>query len=249
MKIVNLETGTMEYPWERKVPLSTRLLPWWKRAIIFLRFSRKSIIDEDYYLYLPFEFMADGRPHRHVYIKLPRYTLVDGASIPKILRSFVSPEGVLYIGAIFHDRCYKEGNVILALNYSAIDEGMYDFKEIPISKHESDKLFCLINWYVTGMDVLPYLAYMGVAVGGWFTWWAYRKNVAPIPIVKPITEKVCSACGNTETDGHTYIYTEDNTEENLCGICARTYQLNGYERKKFIKRKRKCIKMTKWKRL
>jgi hypothetical protein len=232
MKIVNLETGTMEYPWERKVPLNTRLLPWWKRVIVFLRFSRKSIIDEDYYLYLPFEFMVEGRPYSRVYIKLPKETIVDGASIPKILRSFVSPEGVLYIGAIFHDRCYKEGNVILALDYTAIDEGMHDFKEIPISKHESDKLFCLINWYVTGISILPYLAYIGVSVGGWWTWWNYRKKeqlIIQTP-TKPITEKVCCACGNIETDGHTYIYTEDGTEENLCEICARTYQLNGYER-------------------
>jgi len=176
MKIVNLEKGTMEYPWERKVPLNTRLLPWYKRALIFLKFSRKIIIDEDYYLYIPFEFMVNNKPYSHIYIKLPKGTEVDGVSIPKPLRSFVSPEGVLYIGAIFHDRCYKEGNVILALNYSNINEGMHDLKEIPISKHESDKLFCLINWYITGMKVLPYMAYIGVAIGGWFTWWNYRRK-------------------------------------------------------------------------
>jgi hypothetical protein len=174
MKIVNLIKGPMEYPLERKIPMQTKDLSFLKKAKTFLGFTREITIEEDYYLHLPFEFMAGGRPVSYIYIKAPKGSVVNGASVPKILRMFLSPNGVLYIGALFHDICYKEGKITLAVYFTELKK--FNETSYKLSRKEADELFFYINDHVTGMRKIAYSAYVVLRGFGWIGWNKYRKE-------------------------------------------------------------------------
>lgn len=175
MKIVNLETGTMEYPLERKLPWIKRNVSLWEQTKAFCRFTRESVIDENYYLFIPFHFKAGGINYKEVYLQIPKGTVVNGASVPKLFRSLVSPNGVLYIGSIFHDFFYESGGISISVWETELNN-MLHIPHFQISQKEADDLFYGINNYITGLTAIPYTAYLQLRLFGWIVWNKYRRN-------------------------------------------------------------------------
>ena len=97
----------------------------------------------------------------------------DGASIPKFLRTFFSPVGVLLMGGLVHDYGYKYQTLLLKNKKETI--GIKDQKWM-------DKTFRDVNIYVNGFYTMNYLSYWSLRLGGWFAWNGHRKRNAKIDI-------------------------------------------------------------------
>ena len=90
----------------------------------------------------------------------------DGASIPKFLRTFFSPVGVLLVGGLVHDYMYK---------YSALKRtgkgGL-----LLVDQKKADQIFRDINIEVNGFYFMNYLSYWSLRLGGWVAWNGHRKR-------------------------------------------------------------------------
>ena len=109
-----------------------------------------------------FHFKIDG-----VAYVIPKGFVFDGASVPKFLRSWLSPMGVLLIGGLVHDFMYKY--TIL------LQKGKKKSKSVS-TQNEADKIFRDININVNGFRFINYLAYYALVIGGFAAWKGHRKN-------------------------------------------------------------------------
>ena len=99
----------------------------------------------------------------------------DGASIPKFLRTFFSPVGVLLIGGLVHDYAYKYKTLLKANKKDTMGE---------LTQKRADEIFRDININVNGFYVMNYLAYYSLRLGGFVAWNGHRKRNAKIPGLK-----------------------------------------------------------------
>mgnify|MGYP003326564818 CR=1 FL=1 len=106
---------------------------------------------------------------------IPAGFTFDGASIPKFLRSFFSPVGVLLMGGLVHDYGYKYATLLKKNKKDTI--GIKDQKWM-------DKTFRDINIYVNGFYTMNYLSYWALRIGGFVAWNGHRKRNAKIKGVK-----------------------------------------------------------------
>ena len=106
---------------------------------------------------------------------IPKGFQFDGASIPKFLRTFFSPVGVLLVGGLVHDYGYKYATLLKKNKKETI--GIKDQKWM-------DKLFRNINIEVNGFYTMNYLAYWSLRLGGWFAWNGHRKRNSKIEGIK-----------------------------------------------------------------
>jgi hypothetical protein len=92
--------------------------------------------------------------------------IFDGASVPKLFRSWLSPMGILLIPGLVHDYGYKNSKIRLSNGEYAEtkDREYFDtiFRETAIS--------------VNGFKVLNYIAYYALRLFGWIPWKSHRKN-------------------------------------------------------------------------
>jgi|TARA_B110000495_G_C22983496_1_gene578421 hypothetical protein len=108
---------------------------------------------------------------RRLYI-IPKGFVFDGASIPKFLRSWLSPVGVLLIGGLVHDYGYKYET----LRYSA-SKGKEGDPTIGTKDQKwMDETFRDINIKVNGFYALNYLAYYSLRLAGFVAWNGHRKR-------------------------------------------------------------------------
>ena len=111
---------------------------------------------------------------RRLYL-IPKGFIFDGASIPKFLRSWLSPVGVLLIGGLVHDYGYKYET----LRYSANNPTKSGSPDPTIGQKDQrwmDKTFRDINIKVNGFYALNYLAYWSLVIGGFLAWNGHRKR-------------------------------------------------------------------------
>ena len=99
----------------------------------------------------------------------------DGASIPKFLRTFFSPVGVLLVGGLVHDYAYKYTTLLEKNKKNTMDK---------LSQKRADEIFRDININVNGFYVMNYLAYYSLRLGGFVAWNGHRKRNAKIPGLK-----------------------------------------------------------------
>ena len=98
---------------------------------------------------------------------VPKGFVFDGASVPKFLASWLSPVGVLLVGGLVHDYAYKY-TVLLKKGGKATSDSM--------AQKEADVIFRDINIEQNGFQLLNYLAYWALRIGGFAAWNGHRKR-------------------------------------------------------------------------
>jgi hypothetical protein len=157
----NLKFSYSELPHLQPVKISTKGKGFWKGIVMWLLSTRNWVITKDWkYKINDVEYV------------IPAGFQFDGASIPKFLRTFFSPVGVLLIGGLVHDYMYK---------YSACKPA--DKKRgslLLVDQKKADQIFRDINIEVNGFYFMNYLAYWSLRLGGFVAWNGHRKRNAKI---------------------------------------------------------------------
>ena len=148
-----------ELPHLQPIKISTKGKGFWKGIIMWLLSTRNWKITKDW----------KYRMNVNEYI-IPAGFQFDGASIPKFLRTFFSPVGVLLVGGLVHDYMYK---------YAALKRtgkgGL-----LLVDQKKADQIFRDINIEVNGFYFMNYLSYWSLRLGGWVAWNGHRKRNSKI---------------------------------------------------------------------
>jgi hypothetical protein len=143
-------------PYMMPISIETKLKGFWGGIWLWLMTSRTWEITKD------FHFSINGK----AYI-IPKGFTFDGASVPKFLRSWLSPMGVLLIGGLVHDYMYK---------YEVLLKKGKKVAHMIHGRSEADQIFRDINIEVNGFRFINYLAYYALVLGGFAAWNGHRKN-------------------------------------------------------------------------
>ena len=140
----------------RPIPIKTKGKGFWKGILLWLLGVRHWELAEDYnYKLNDKEFV------------IPAGFTFDGASIPKFLRTFFSPVGVLLIGGLVHDYMYKYTHCKPVSAKGAL---------LVVDQKRADQIFRDINIVVNGFYTMNYLAYWSLRIGGFVAWNGHRKR-------------------------------------------------------------------------
>jgi len=145
------------------VPMETKSKGLVGGIILWLTKTRTWEITEDW----KFGLQMDGQKTVTSFM-IPKGFVFDGASVPKPLRSWLSPMGVLLSGGLVHDYVYKFETLRLSTK-----------KAQAITKKDqkwADMLFRDICIDVNGFKLINYLAYYALRLGGWLAWNGHRKR-------------------------------------------------------------------------
>ena len=156
---VNLTFHYDELPHLQPIKISTKGKGFWKGIVMWLLSTRNWKITKDW------KYRMNGNE----YI-IPAGFQFDGASIPKFLRTFFSPVGVLLVGGLVHDYMYK----FAALKRTG-KGGL-----LLVDQKKADQIFRDINIEVNGLYFMNYLSYWSLRLGGWVAWNGHRKRNAKI---------------------------------------------------------------------
>ena len=148
----------------RPVPIKTKNKGFWKGIIMWLLSTRNWILTKDW------KYNIDGTEY-----VIPEGFQFDGASIPKFLRTFFSPVGVLLMGGLVHDYAYKYKTLLEVNKKKTMGE---------LTQKRADEIFRDINIVVNGFYSMNYLAYWSLRIGGFVAWNGHRKRNAKIEGVK-----------------------------------------------------------------
>ena len=89
-------------PHMKPVPMETKSKGFFGGIVLWLFTTRKWCITEDW----KFSLQMDGQKTVTSYL-IPKGFIFDGASVPKPMRSWLSPMGILLSGGLVHDYVYK----------------------------------------------------------------------------------------------------------------------------------------------
>ena len=146
------------------VQIKTKGKGFWKGIVLWLLSTRNWILKEDW------KYNIDGTEY-----VIPAGFQFDGASIPKFLRTFFSPVGVLLIGGLVHDYAYKYKTLLKKNKKDTMGE---------ITQKKADEIFRDINIIVNGFYTMNRLAYWSLRLGGFVAWNGHRKRNSKIPELK-----------------------------------------------------------------
>ena len=152
----NLSFHADKMPELKPVPIKTKGKGFWKGIAMWLLSTRNWEITKDW------KYKIDDKE----YI-IPAGFVFDGASIPKFLRTFFSPVGVLLIGGLVHDYAYKYETLLRENKRDTLGK---------ISQKRADEIFRDININVNGFYLMNYLAYWSLRLGGFVAWNGHRKR-------------------------------------------------------------------------
>ena len=153
-----------ELPSMQALPIRTKGKGFWGGIICWLLATRNWEITKD------FHFEIDGTAY-----VIPKGFQFDGASIPKFLRTFFSPVGVLLMGGLVHDYMYK---------YTTLLEKNKKKTMGDLTQKRADEIFRDINIVVNGFYSMNYLSYWSLRLGGFVAWNGHRKRNNKIPELK-----------------------------------------------------------------
>jgi hypothetical protein len=157
----------IKMPIVRPVQYATKKCNVFKRFWRWAIYTRRWMLVEDWYYILP----------NGVKIVIPKGFITDGASVPKVLRSLLSPVGILYIPGIIHDFAYKYNKLI-----EVTPDGIrYDYK-VNAGRIYYDELFCETAEDVNGMIIVDRVSFYVLVVFGSFTWKNYRKILQQLSV-------------------------------------------------------------------
>ena len=148
----------------KPVQIKTKGKGFWKGIVLWLLSTRNWILKEDW------KYNIDGTEY-----VIPAGFQFDGASIPKFLRTFFSPVGVLLIGGLVHDYAYKYKTLLKKNKKDTMGE---------ITQKKADQIFRDINIIVNGFYSMNRLAYWSLRLGGFVAWNGHRKRNSKIPELK-----------------------------------------------------------------
>ena len=149
-----------ELPHLRPIAIKTKGKGFFKGIIMWLLGTRNWVILKD------FKYTLNGTEY-----VIPKGFTFDGASIPKFLRTFFSPVGVLLMGGLVHDYMYK---------YAACKPADKKGQLLLVDQKRADEIFRDINIEVNGFYFMNYLAYWSLRLGGFVAWNGHRKRNAKI---------------------------------------------------------------------
>ena len=152
------------FPELKPLQIKTKGKGFWKGILAWLLGTRNWEITKDWH------YNIDGTDY-----VIPAGFTFDGASIPKFLRTFFSPVGVLLVGGLVHDYAYKYTTLLEKNKKNTMDK---------LTQKRADEIFRDININVNGFYVMNYLAYYSLRLGGWVAWRGHRKTNAKIPGLK-----------------------------------------------------------------
>ena len=155
-KTPNLKFNFKGMPHLKPIPIKTKGKGFWKAIVMWLLSTRNWELVEDW------RYNIDGKD----YI-IPAGFQFDGASIPKFLRTFFSPVGVLLIGGLVHDYMYKYTHCKPVSGKDAL---------LVVDQKRADQIFRDINIVVNGFYTMNYLAYWSLRIGGFVAWNGHRKR-------------------------------------------------------------------------
>ena len=142
------------------VPIATKGKGFWKGIVMWLLSTRNWVLTEDW------KYNIDGEEY-----VIPAGFQFDGASIPKFLRTFFSPVGVLLMGGLVHDYAYKYKTLL--------KKNKKDTWHV-LTQKRADEIFRDINIIVNGFYTMNRLAYWSLRIGGFVAWNGHRKRNAKI---------------------------------------------------------------------
>ena len=151
-------------PHLQPIPIKTKGKGFWKGIVMWLLATRNWILVDDW------KYNINGEEY-----VIPAGFQFDGASIPKFLRTFFSPVGVLLIGGLVHDYAYKYKTLLKKNKKSTMGD---------MTQKQADEIFRDINIIVNGFYVMNYLSYYSLRLGGFLAWNGHRKRNAKIKGVK-----------------------------------------------------------------
>ena len=143
-------------PHIKPLPIKTKGKGFWKAIVMWLLSTRNWELTQDW------KYNIDGADY-----VIPKGFTFDGASIPKFLRTFFSPVGVLLIGGLVHDYMYKYTHCKPVSAKGAL---------LVVDQKRADQIFRDINIVVNGFYTMNYLAYWSLRIGGFVAWNGHRKR-------------------------------------------------------------------------
>ena len=143
-------------PHIKPLPIKTKGKGFWKAIVMWLLSTRNWELTQDW------KYNIDGTEY-----VIPKGFTFDGASIPKFLRTFFSPVGVLLIGGLVHDYMYKYTHCKPVSAKGAL---------LVVDQKKADQIFRDINIVVNGFYTMNYLAYWSLRIGGFVAWNGHRKR-------------------------------------------------------------------------
>ena len=143
-------------PHIKPLPIKTKGKGFWKAIVMWLLSTRNWELTQDW------KYNIDGTDY-----VIPKGFTFDGASIPKFLRTFFSPVGVLLIGGLVHDYMYKYTHCKPVSAKGAL---------LVVDQKRADQIFRDINIVVNGFYTMNYLAYWSLRIGGFVAWNGHRKR-------------------------------------------------------------------------
>ena len=149
-----------ELPHLQPIAIKTKGKGFFKGIIMWLLGTRNWVILKD------FKYTLNGTEY-----VIPKGFTFDGASIPKFLRTFFSPVGVLLMGGLVHDYMYK---------YAACKPADKKGQLLLVDQKRADEIFRDINIEVNGFYFMNYLAYWSLRLGGFVAWNGHRIRNAKI---------------------------------------------------------------------
>jgi len=151
-----IEFKAKEMPTMKPITIPTKDKGFWGGVWVWLVVTRKWEITKD------FHYSINNQD-----LVIPKGFVFDGASVPKFLRSWLSPMGVLLIGGLVHDYGYKYETFLRKGKKTCY--GLLRQKKMDI-------IFRDINISVNGFKMINYLAYYALRLGGFFAWRGHRKR-------------------------------------------------------------------------
>jgi len=152
----NLKFSYEEMPQLKPVPIKTKGKGFWKGIAMWLLSTRNWELTKNW------RYNINGAEY-----VIPKGFQFDGASIPKFLRTFFSPVGVLLMGGLVHDYMYK---------YSACKPADKSGTLLVVDQKKADQIFRDICIEVNGFYFMNYLAYWSLRLGGFVAWNGHRKR-------------------------------------------------------------------------
>ena len=146
------------------IPIKTKGKGFWKGIVMWLLTTRNWVLVNDW------KYNINGQEY-----VIPEGFQFDGASIPKFLRTFFSPVGVLLIGGLVHDYAYKYKTLLKKNKKTTMGD---------LTQKQADEIFRDINIIVNGFYVMNYLSYYSLRLGGFLAWNGHRKRNAKIKGIK-----------------------------------------------------------------
>ena len=152
----NLKFSYEELPHLQPVRIPTKDKGFWKGILLWLLSTRNWKLTKNW------RYNINGAEY-----VIPAGFQFDGASIPKFLRTFFSPVGVLLIGGLVHDYMYK---------YTACKPADKSGSLLLVDQKKADQIFRDINIEVNGFYFMNYLSYWSLRIGGFVAWNGHRKR-------------------------------------------------------------------------